>query len=145
MRLYKTVTYVPFSSVDEDGEPVAVVLKFAAVNGYNGKIQLLAGINLNGSLTGVRVLNHTETPGLGDAIEIEKSNWVLGFSGRSLHHPSKESWAVRRDGGSFDQFTGATITPRAVVGALHLALEYFESRQAFLFESPSNIDLEGDL
>lgn len=121
----------------KNGEPVALVLKFTAVNGYNGDIQLLAGINRDGSLSGVRVASHKETPGLGDAIETEKSDWILAFSGLSLDQPQASNWAVKRDGGGFDQFTGATITPRAIVSAVRLALEYFADHQSFLFESPA--------
>lgn len=123
----------------KDGEPVAVILKFAAVNGYNGKINLLVGINQDGSLSGVRVVSHKETPGLGDAIEAERSDWVFEFSGRSLQDPAADGWSVKRDGGTFDQFTGATITPRAVVKGVRLALEYFSANQTFLFESQSKI------
>lgn len=119
----------------QQGEPRAVVLKFNAVNGYNGNITLLAGINLNGSLRGVRIISHKETPGLGDAIEIEKSDWVLDFSGKSLNKPNPDRWAVKSDGGEFDQFTGATITPRAVVDAVRLSLEYFEANRAYLFDT----------
>ena len=119
----------------QQSEPMAVVLKFNAVNGYNGNIKLLAGINSDGSLRGVRIISHKETPGLGDAIEIEKSDWVLDFSGKSLNNPEAGKWAVKRDGGGFDQFTGATITPRAVVDAVRLALEYFEANRDYLFDT----------
>jgi electron transport complex protein RnfG len=119
----------------QQGEPRAVILKFNAVNGYNGNITLLAGINSNGSLRGVRIISHKETPGLGDAIEIEKSDWALDFSGKSLNNPEPGKWAVKRDGGEFDQFTGATITPRAVVDAVRLALEYFEANREYLFDT----------
>jgi electron transport complex protein RnfG len=118
-------------------EPVAVVLRFAAVNGYNGEINLLAGINADGTVNGVRVVSHKETPGLGDVIELEKSNWISGLSGRSLENPGRKGWAVKRDGGEFDQFTGATITPRAVVNAVRLALEHFELNKSQLFAMPS--------
>jgi electron transport complex protein RnfG len=116
-----------------NNQPVAVVLKFNAVNGYNGHIALLAGINVDGTLRGVRVISHKETPGLGDAVEVEKSNWINGFIGKSLKNPESTQWAVKRDGGSFDQFTGATITPRAVVDAVRLALEYFDTQRDHLF------------
>lgn len=119
------------------GKPLAAILKFSAVNGYNGNITLLAGINADGSLRGVRVISHKETPGLGDAIEIEKSNWVLGFAGKSMKNPEENKWKVKREGGEFDQFTGATITPRAVVDAVRLALEYFDAHQEILFDTPS--------
>ena len=117
------------------GEPRALILKFNAVKGYNGNITLLAGINTDGSLRGVRIISHKETPGLGDAIEIEKSDWALDFSGKSLNDPEADKWAVKRDGGEFDQFTGATITPRAVVDAVRLALEYFEAHREYLFDT----------
>lgn len=126
----------------KNGEAVALVLKFAAINGYNGKIQLLLGINVNGTLSGARVASHKETPGLGDAIETEKSDWILNFSGLSLTDPTPQFWAVKRDGGEFDQFTGATITPRAIVEAIHLALEYFASRQNALFDTPAESSSE---
>jgi electron transport complex protein RnfG len=116
-------------------EPIAVVLKFAAVNGYNGNIDLLAGIRHDGSLLGVRVIAHRETPGLGDAIEAERSDWIHSFEGASLKNPGPAGWAVRRDGGDFDQFSGATITPRAVVEAVQLALQYFELQREALFET----------
>ena len=121
--------------VRQQGEPRAVVLKFNAVNGYNGNITLLAGINSDGSLRGVRIISHKETPGLGDAIEVEKSNWALNFSDKSLSNPEPDKWAVKRDGGEFDQFTGATITPRAVVDAVRMALEYFETNREYLFDT----------
>lgn len=119
------------------GKPLAAIFRFNAVTGYNGNITLLAGINTDGSLRGVRVISHKETPGLGDAIEIEKSNWVLNFSGKSLKNPETDKWKVKREGGEFDQFTGATITPRAVVVAVRLALEYFDTHRKLLFETPS--------
>jgi len=121
----------------KQGEPAALILKFAAVNGYNGKIHLLAGINQDGSLTGVRISSHKETPGLGDFVEIEKSDWVTGFAGKSLQNPGKNGWAVKRDGGVFDQFTGATITPRAVVEAVELALQYYRANAEALFAAPT--------
>ena len=125
----------------QGGKPAALVMKLAAVNGYNGTIRLLVGVNADGSLRGVRVTSHKETPGLGDAIEIERSDWVLGLNQRSLQDPSASGWAVKRDGGKFDQFTGATITPRAVVEAVRMVLEYFQKNQVFLFESPAQYGL----
>ncbi|MGH8035858.1 MAG: RnfABCDGE type electron transport complex subunit G, partial [Lysobacterales bacterium] len=99
---------------------------------------LLVGINADGSLTGVRVTSHKETPGLGDALDTARSEWILGFSGRSLDNPEPAGWAVRKDGGVYDQFTGATITPRAVVKAVHGALEYFKDNRAALFDHPAD-------
>jgi electron transport complex protein RnfG len=124
------------------GQPVAVILRFAAVDGYNGRIGLLAGIDTKGRLTGVRVTSHSETPGLGDAIEIEKSDWLLAFDGKSLEAPEPSGWAVRRDGGIFDQFTGATVTPRAVVKAVRLALEYHGQHQDQLYNSAATPEQE---
>lgn len=129
------------------GNPVAVILDFLAVDGYSGDIRLLAGIREDGSLTGVRVVAHRETPGLGDAIEAEKSNWILGFDDRSLGRPARSGWALKKDGGDFDQFTGATITPRAVVDALRRALEYYAVNGEALFrpaQEPADRTAESD-
>jgi electron transport complex protein RnfG len=117
----------------QDGRPVAVILTPMAPDGYSGAIKLLVGIRYNGNLTGVRVISHQETPGLGDKIEEEKSNWTLDFSGRSLSNPVQSKWKVKRDGGAFDQFTGATITPRAIVKAVRNSLQYFEDHRDALF------------
>jgi len=116
------------------GSPRAAVLSATAPNGYSGPIELLIGISTAGTLTGVRVVNHRETPGLGDAIDIERSTWVLAFDGQSLAASTPERWTVKKEGGDFDQFTGATITPRAVVGAVHSALLYFQANQESLFD-----------
>lgn len=120
-----------------DGQPVAVMMLVTAPDGYNGDIRLLAGIDASGTVLGVRILSHRETPGLGDPIEIEKSDWILGFTKKSLHDPVSNGWAVKRDGGQFDQFTGATISPRAVVKAIHNTLLYFEANQQRLFDTPA--------
>jgi electron transport complex protein RnfG len=116
-----------------NGEPVAVVFNSVAPNGYNGRIHLLVGIYVDGSLAGVRVVKHTETPGLGDAVEVRKSPWIRSFDGKSLHDPAAGGWAVKRDGGEFDQFTGATITPRAVVKAVHNTLLYYRDNADMIF------------
>lgn len=116
-----------------DGRPVAVLMIVTAPDGYNGDIRLLTGIDADGRVLGVRVIAHRETPGLGDPIEIERSDWILGFTDKSLQNPQAGGWAVKQDGGEFDQFTGATITPRAVVGAVHNALLYFDASQQALF------------
>jgi electron transport complex protein RnfG len=116
------------------GEPVAIVFNSVAPNGYSGKIHLLIGIYLDGSIAGVRAIKHAETPGLGDAIEIQKSPWVLDFEGKSLDNPAQTRWRVKRDGGEFDQFTGATITPRAVVEAIRSTLLYYEINADTLFD-----------
>lgn len=114
------------------GEPVALALT-AVADGYGGPIRLLVGIRYDGRISGVRVLRHRETPGLGDRIEASRSDWIQGFEGRSLGDPPPQRWAVEADGGTFDQFTGATVTPRAVVNTLRETLEYFRRERATLF------------
>ncbi len=114
-------------------QPVAVLFPVVAPDGYSGDIRLLVGILANGELAGVRVLNHRETPGLGDAIETRRSDWIRQFAGLSLDAPPANAWTVRKDGGEFDQFAGATITPRAVIKAVRQALVFFEQNQAILF------------
>lgn len=117
----------------QNGENVAVVLTAIAPNGYSGKIKILVGIYSDGTLAGVRIIEHKETPGLGDKIEAKKADWILQFEGLSLKEPATAKWKVKKDGGEFDQFTGATITPRAVVGAIKSALEYFRTHRDELF------------
>ena len=124
---------VPVYRARRDGEPVALVITPEAPDGYGGAIKLLVGITPEGVLTGVRVLSHRETPGLGDAIEAERSDWILAFDNRRLGDPPAAQWRVRRDGGVFDQFTGATVTPRAVVNAVRKSLIYFERHRDTLF------------
>ncbi len=115
------------------GRPEAAVFLVVAPDGYNGAITLLVAVNHDGTLAGVRVVSHRETPGLGDAIEEQRSDWILGFTGRSLNNPDEREWAVKRDGGAFDQFTGATITPRAVVKSVYKTLKYFSRHREELF------------
>ncbi len=114
-------------------KPAAVVIEAIAPDGYSGNIFLLIAIKYNGELLGVRVSQHRETPGLGDAIDVERSNWIHGFIGRSLKNPSENNWRVKRDGGDFDQFTGATITPRAVVKAVFNTLQYYKAQGDALY------------
>ena len=128
---------VPVYRARLDGQPVAVLMIVTAPDGYNGDIRLLAGIDAAGTLLGVRVVSHRETPGLGDPIELEKSDWILGFTEKGLHNTDTAAWAVKRDGGQFDQFTGATISPRAVVRTVHNTLLYFEANRQMLFDRPS--------
>ena len=116
-----------------EGKPVALVIAPIAPDGYGGPIKLLVGIAWDGTLTGVRVTAHHETPGLGDAIEEERSNWIYGFDGKSLNNPPLERWAVKKDGGDFDQLTGATITPRAIVKAVKKTLLYYRGHRDALF------------
>ncbi|MBP6682689.1 MAG: electron transport complex subunit RsxG [Halioglobus sp.] len=112
---------------------VAAIIPVTAPDGYSGDIELIVGVNADGSIAGVRVLSHKETPGLGDKVELRKSDWILGFNGRSLNNPELAGWAVRKDKGVFDQFTGATITPRAVVAATLRALQYADANSKTLF------------
>lgn len=117
----------------KNAQPVAAVIASAAPDGYNGAIKLLVAIMADGRLAGVRVVSHKETPGLGDGIEAHRSNWIQSFNGKSLTQPAETLWAVKRDGGAFDQFTGATITPRAVVTAVKNALLYFQQHRDAIF------------
>lgn len=117
----------------KDGRPTAVILQAIAPDGYSGSIRLLVGVQADGRLAGVRVLQHKETPGLGDKIELAKNPWVLAFNGKSLSDPGEAGWGVKKDQGVFDQFAGATITPRAVVKAVHHALQYVDAHRAELF------------
>ena len=116
-----------------DGRPRAAVFPAAAPDGYHAPIHLLVGVSADGIVTGVRVVEHRETPGLGDVIEIEKSDWILQFDGKSLTSPEPPQWALDDDGGSFDSITGATVTARAVIGGVRDALEFYEARSAELF------------
>jgi electron transport complex protein RnfG len=116
-----------------NGEPAGLIFPAVAPDGYSGDIRLLVGVNLQGEILGVRVTSHRETPGLGDRVELKKSNWVRSFEGRSLGNPEPRNWNVKKNGGVFDQFTGATITPRAVVKAVQHTLIYFgKHRQEIL-------------
>lgn len=108
-----------------------------ARKGYSGDIRLLLGIDENGKLLGVRVLQHTETPGLGDKIEVTRSDWITRFTGKSLGDPPDALWAVKKDGGPFDQFAGATITPRAVVNGIRDGLRLFAANRKALLEEVS--------
>ena len=117
----------------QDGEPVAFIFPSVAPDGYSGEISMLIGIEVDGTISGVRVTRHAETPGLGDKIDLNKSDWVLGFNGLSPTSLPDAAWAVRKDGGHFDAFTGATITPRAVVGQIKRTLDYYAAhREQFI-------------
>lgn len=113
-----------------NGDPVAVVLEVVAREGYAGNILMVLAIRSDGALSGVRVVNHKETPGLGDYIDIAKSDWIRAFEGKARGNDA--DWKVKKDGGQFDTMTGATITPRAVVKASHFALQYFDSHRTEL-------------
>ncbi|WP_416885136.1 electron transport complex subunit RsxG [Marinospirillum sp.] len=134
--------YIALASDSPALEQGALILPIIARDGYSGQIHLLLALNTQGEVLGVRVLEHQETPGLGDKIERQKSDWILSFNGRSLSNTS--GWAVQRDGGEFDQFTGATITPRAVVRAVHRALIWQEQHQALLDSALANWQAEAE-
>lgn len=118
----------------QGGGVSAVILPWRTEEGYTGPIQGIVAIDRQGRILGVRVTAHKETPGLGDRVERRKSDWVLVFEGRALDNPPSDRWKVRKDGGDFDQLTGATITPRAIVKAVHAALDYAQREHANLFD-----------
>lgn len=127
-------------AIDRNGKPVTIYLARRegvvigaifklAERGYAADIQVLMAVDAEGRTLGVRVLKHAETPGLGDKIEVAKSNWIMSFDGKSIGQPPLERWAVKKDGGVFDQFAGATITPRAVVKTVKGGLEFFAAHR----------------
>jgi electron transport complex protein RnfG len=118
-----------------NGQPAAAIFSSVAPRGYTGPISLLVGISADAVVTGVRVTDHRETPGLGDAIDLDKSSWILGFAGTSLSAPELGDWFVEADGGEFDSITGATVTPRAVVKSVRDTLVYFERNREALFSN----------
>ncbi|MBL4584724.1 MAG: electron transport complex subunit RsxG [Pseudomonadales bacterium] len=120
----------------KDGEAIGVILPVVSTQGYNGKIRLIVGILKDRSLAGVRILSHKETPGLGDKVDLNKSDWLLDFDGKSLGQPKLAQWSVQKDGGQFDQLTGATITPRAIVKSVKQALLYFDQHPQLLADKP---------
>lgn len=130
------------------GKVVTAIIPAVAPDGYSGEIGMIVGVAADGSVTGVRVLTHRETPGLGDQVDLKKSDWILEFGGKSLANPTPDLWKVNKDGGVFDTFTGATITPRAVVSATRRVLEYVQTHQTQLFDAPlplnATLGREGD-
>ena len=124
--------------VRKTGAVVGVILPATARDGYSGDIRTLVGIRLDGSISGVRVVSHQETLGLGDLVDLRRSDWVRGFDNRSLTDPPPIGWNVKKNGGVFDQFTGATITPRAVIHATRRALEYATLHKVSLYELESD-------
>ncbi len=125
------------------GEPLAVIIPAVAPDGYSGDIRLIVGVNSDGTVAGVRVLAHAETPGLGDKVELKKDDWILSFNGRALTTSNAATWAVKKDGGEFDQFTGATITPRAVVNQVRRVLQVFNDSQP-LAKAPQIVEVSSD-
>ncbi|RYZ84865.1 MAG: electron transport complex subunit RsxG [Moraxellaceae bacterium] len=118
----------------QSGKTIAVIVPAVAPDGYSGDIHMIIGVNVNGTIAGVRVVDHHETPGLGDKIDLKKSHWILGFNDKSIATPKMPRWKVKKDGGDFDQFAGATITPRAVVNQVKRVLEFVEAHRGELFE-----------
>ncbi|MGD8122683.1 electron transport complex subunit RsxG [Vibrio sp. TRT 2004] len=146
-ELYKACTLVnsPLLGTDADmpvymatlnGQPSAMAIEAIAPDGYNGAIKIIVGIKQDGTISGTRVLSHQETPGLGDKIDLRISDWILGFAGKSLTDRNQADWKVRKDGGQFDQFTGATITPRAVVKAVKKTAEYVNTHRDQILAQP---------
>ncbi|MCK5902878.1 MAG: electron transport complex subunit RsxG [Cocleimonas sp.] len=122
---------------DEKGTPIAAIFRVTTLNGYSGAITVLVSVRYaDKKITGVRVVKHKETPGLGDKIEVAKSNWILSFDNKGLSDTNSTSWTVKKDGGEFDQFTGATITPRAVVELVKQVLIYANHNLPQLFAKP---------
>lgn len=127
-----------FFAID-DKQAVAAIFEVTTLKGYSGAIKVLVGIDAQDkSITGVRIIEHKETPGLGDKMELRKSNWVLSFNGKSLTNQSLQDWQVRKDGGTFDQFTGATITPRAIVNLVKSTLLYAQAHLDDIFDKQLN-------
>lgn len=127
-----------------DHKLAAVILEAIAHDGYSGDIKLLIAIRADGTVSGVRVLAHKETPGLGDYIDIAHGNWIKLFNEESVEKTPAEQWRVKKDGGKFDYMVGATITPRAVVKAVFKALQYFEQNQHMLEEAAEHISKHKD-
>ncbi|MCC4831974.1 MULTISPECIES: electron transport complex subunit RsxG [Shewanella] len=126
-----------------NNEPIAIAIEAIAPDGYNGDIKIILGVNNDNELLGVRTLTHQETPGLGDKIELRKSDWVLGFS-NLLYDPNSKPMAVKKDGGDIDQFTGATITPRAYVNAINNALAFVSANRESLYNTVNHCGREND-
>ena len=133
INLTSAVTLSSIDTIMVSGQSSAVLMEVATNSGYNGIIRLLVAVRADGVVLGSRVIEHHETPGLGDKIEAHRSDWIDSFMGKSLNNISSNGWRVIRDDGEFDQFTGATITPRAVVTAVHQALLFVRDHHDKLF------------
>jgi electron transport complex protein RnfG len=117
------------------GAPAAIILSPTAADGYGGAIDLLVAIAYDGHVLGVQVLAHSETPGIGDGFEPRRTSWLQSFKQKSLQDPAPERWTIRKDGGDFDQFTGASVTPRAIMKAVRRTLEYYRANREMLFDA----------
>ena len=120
-----------------EGEPVAALFVVTARDGYSGSIKILVGVGVDGVVSGIRIVEHSETPGLGDRIEQSRSDWVYQFDGRSLGDPVEARWLIQTDGGDFDQLTGASVTPRAVIKAIRETLVYFAAHRDEILTLPA--------
>ncbi|MEE2025791.1 MULTISPECIES: electron transport complex subunit RsxG [Alkalimonas] len=123
----------------QQGAVSAFVVETTAPDGYSGTIDLMVAITPDGTVLAARTLTHQETPGLGDKIELRKSDWMHSFANQTVHEANLRRWAVRKDGGDFDQFTGATITPRAVVNAIKRTALFIQQHPE-LAEQPANCE-----
>jgi electron transport complex protein RnfG len=123
-------------------QPSIAVLQAIAPDGYGGNIKLIIAIRFDGRISGVRVVSHQETPGLGDYIEIAKNNWITVFNETSLETHKNIDWKVKKDGGTFDYMAGATITPRAMIKAVHKALQYYRLHRDELFTDSQSASLD---
>lgn len=121
-----------------EGAPVAALFAVTARDGYAGPIRILVGVGIDGTVTGIRIVEHRETPGLGDRIDQSRSDWVYQFDGRSLVNPAEANWLLEVDGGEFDQLTGASVTPRAVIKAIRDTLIYFDAHRDEIFTVPAS-------
>ncbi|MDF2153867.1 electron transport complex subunit RsxG [Vibrio sp. CAU 1672] len=121
-----------------NGQPTAIAIESIAPDGYNGEIKLITAVDNRGHILGTRVLTHQETPGLGDKIDLRVTDWILSFSGKQVTEQNEHNWKVRKDGGDFDQFTGATITPRAVVKAVKNTVSYVNTAREQILNQPLN-------
>lgn len=115
-------------------QPVAALFAVTARDGFSGPIRMLVGVEFDGRVSGVRILQHRETPGLGDKIESARSDWIFQFEDRSIGDPVVAQWAIKSDGGDFDQLTGASVTPRAIIKAVRNTLLYFDDHREEIFE-----------
>ncbi|MCG6262926.1 electron transport complex subunit RsxG [Vibrio vulnificus] len=147
--LFESCTLVSDSALGSDkakpayiatrnGQATAIAIESVAPDGYNGAIKIITGIDASGTVLGTRVLSHQETPGLGDKIDLRVTDWITSFTGKQLNDDNYNSWKVRKDGGEFDQFTGATITPRAVVKAVRNTVEFVNSHREEILNQPLN-------
>jgi Na+-translocating ferredoxin:NAD+ oxidoreductase subunit G len=121
-----------------NGKPTAAIINSVAPDGYGGPIELLVAVNYAGEVLGVQVLSHHETPGMGNDFELPGATWLDAFRGHSLHQPESPGWNVRKDGGEFQQFTSATISPRAIIKATQRTLDYYQAHRQQLFQAPSS-------